>query len=99
MLSVPIAAGEAAYSGPDDVILYLRYKGASALSLDPGNQISISLQNIVADNSLGSHSTRVELEYQKLVSEGNDKPLNGTCSHNLSILSGNPSIDSEPRPF
>ena len=92
-LSVPIATGEAAYREPDMVLLYLRYQGASALLLDPGNQISISLQDIVVDDRFGSHSTQVELKYQKLVSEGNDKPLNGTCRHYLSI------IDSEPRPF
>ena len=84
------SAGEAASGGPDDVILNLRYKGASTLPLDPGKRISISLQNIVADGRSGAHSTRVELKYQKLVSEGNGKPLNGTCTHHLTVLDESP---------
>jgi hypothetical protein len=92
-LSIPIATGEAAHREPENILLNLRYQGAPALLLDPGNQISISLQDIVVDDRLGSHSTQVELKYQKLVSEGDDKLLNGTCRHYISI------INSEPRPF
>jgi hypothetical protein len=92
-------AGESASERAGDVILYLQYIGATPLQLDPGERVSISMQNIAVDGRAGSHGTRVELKYQRLQFAGNTQSLSGTCMHYLSVLDESPANEPGTAPI
>ncbi len=71
--------------GPDGTLsLYLQ--SAEARRIDPGQPLTLTLQNLTADGAGGTRGTRVELFYLGLLYTGANDPLEGYRLQHLSIV-------------